>query len=59
MKPDWPEATVIVGNPPFLGGKLMRRNLGDDYVEALFARTKGGCPRGGLRQPTGTKRPER
>jgi hypothetical protein len=31
----WPEASVIVGNPPFLGDKLMRQELGDDYVEAL------------------------
>jgi type II restriction/modification system DNA methylase subunit YeeA len=33
---EWPEAKVIVGNPPFLGGKLMRANLGDEYVDALF-----------------------
>jgi type II restriction/modification system DNA methylase subunit YeeA len=31
----WPEADVIVGNPPFLGDKLMRRELGDEYVESL------------------------
>src|SRR3989304_3588359 len=36
-EPDWPEVDVIVGNPPFLGGKLLRRGLGDDYVERLFA----------------------
>jgi hypothetical protein len=33
---EWPEADVVVGNPPFLGGKLMRDNLGDAYVDALF-----------------------
>jgi type II restriction/modification system DNA methylase subunit YeeA len=33
---EWPECDVIVGNPPFLGGKLLRRELGDDYVPALF-----------------------
>jgi type II restriction/modification system DNA methylase subunit YeeA len=33
----WPEAEFIVGNPPFLGGKLMRRGLGDAYVSALFS----------------------
>ena len=33
---EWPEADFIVGNPPFLGGKLMRNELGDDYVETLF-----------------------
>jgi hypothetical protein len=31
----WPECDVIVSNPPFLGDKLMRRELGDDYVEEL------------------------
>ena len=33
---EWPEAEFIVGNPPFLGGKLLRRGLGDAYVETLF-----------------------
>ncbi len=33
---DWQDADFIVGNPPFLGGKLMRRGLGDEYVDALF-----------------------
>jgi hypothetical protein len=28
---------VVVGNPPFLGAKLLRANLGDEYVEQLFA----------------------
>jgi len=28
---------VIVGNPPFLGGKLLRTHLGDEYVDGLFA----------------------
>jgi hypothetical protein len=32
----WPKCDVIVGNPPFLGGKLLRRQLGDAYVNALF-----------------------
>jgi len=32
----WPEADVIVGNPPFLGGKLLRSYLGDEYVDRLF-----------------------
>ena len=34
---DWPEVDVVVGNPPFLGGKLLRESLGDSYVDALFA----------------------
>ncbi len=33
---DWPEAEFIIGNPPFLGGKLMRAGLGNQYVESLF-----------------------
>ena len=40
-EPSWPHADVIIGNPPFLGGKLMRTNLGSDYVDALFAVWKG------------------
>ncbi len=34
---DWPKCDVIVSNPPFLGGKLLRRELGDAYVSALFS----------------------
>ena len=36
MEPEWPAAEVIVGNPPFLGDKRMRGELGDKYVESLF-----------------------
>lgn len=32
---EWPKCDVIVGNPPFLGDKLMRGELGDGYVEEL------------------------
>ncbi len=45
VEPDWPEATAIVGNPPFLGGKMLRKNLGDDYVDALFRVYDGRVPR--------------
>jgi hypothetical protein len=31
----WPEADVVVGNPPFIGDKRMRRELGDEYAEKL------------------------
>jgi type II restriction/modification system DNA methylase subunit YeeA len=41
----WPEAEFIVGNPPFLGGKLLRGGLGDDYVETLFEVYDGRVPR--------------
>lgn len=32
----WPEADYIVGNPPFIGGKDMRAELGDGYAEAAW-----------------------
>jgi type II restriction/modification system DNA methylase subunit YeeA len=35
-EPDWPISDVIIGNPPFLGGKKLRTELGDRYVENLF-----------------------
>jgi SAM-dependent methyltransferase len=35
-KPVWPEAEFIVGNPPFIGGKDIRAELGDHYAEALW-----------------------
>ena len=34
-EPAWPEADVVIGNPPFLGGKLLRGVLGGAYVESL------------------------
>ncbi len=37
FEPQWPKADFIVGNPPFLGGKKLRRELGDQYVDDLFA----------------------
>jgi type II restriction/modification system DNA methylase subunit YeeA len=30
---EWPETEFIIGNPPFVGDKKMRRELGDKYVE--------------------------
>jgi type II restriction/modification system DNA methylase subunit YeeA len=41
---EWPEAEFIVGNPPFLGGKLMRWGLGDHDVERLFDVYRGRVP---------------
>lgn len=32
----WPEATFIVGNPPFIGAGRLRESLGDGYIEALW-----------------------
>lgn len=35
---DWVKADAIIGNPPFLGGKHMRLNLGDEYIDNVFKR---------------------
>lgn len=32
---EWPAADFIVGNPPFLGDKMMRGQLGDEYTDRL------------------------
>lgn len=45
-EPEWPKAEVIVGNPPFLGDKKMRAELGDEYVEALRKLYEGRVPGG-------------
>ncbi|AVO49646.1 class I SAM-dependent DNA methyltransferase [Melaminivora suipulveris] len=42
----WPRADVVVGNPPFLGDKKMRRELGDAYVDALRKTYAGRVPGG-------------
>ena len=41
---DWPPVDVIIGNPPFVGGKRMRENLGDAYVDRLFEVYRGRIP---------------
>ena len=40
----WPRADVVIGNPPFLGGKLLNAHLGEDYASRLFAAFKGRAP---------------
>jgi len=40
----WPDADAIIGNPPFLGGKLLRSNLGDTQVDRLFRAYDGRVP---------------
>ena len=42
----WPRADVIVGNPPFIGDKKMRGELGDEYVETLRGIFNGRVPGG-------------
>lgn len=44
VEPEWQEADVIVGNPPFLGTKKLRGELGDIYVDHLFAMYKDRIP---------------
>jgi len=44
VEPEWPEADVIVGNPPFLGAQKLRRELGDEYSETLFTLYEGRVP---------------
>lgn len=34
-EPEWPAADVIIGNPPFLGGKKMLGEFGEEYVMNL------------------------
>jgi type II restriction/modification system DNA methylase subunit YeeA len=41
---EWLPVNAIVGNPPFLGGKLMRDVLGDAYVDHLFEAYRGQVP---------------
>ena len=36
QEPEWPEAEFIIGNPPFLGGRLLLTHFGDAYVKALY-----------------------
>ena len=43
-EPEWPAAEFVIGNPPFLGGKLLRTNLGDKYVDNLFVMYEGRVP---------------
>jgi len=33
---EWPPAEFIVGNPPFLGTRRLRRGPGEEYTETLF-----------------------
>ena len=43
-EPEWPTADVVIGNPPFLGGKLLITHLGEDYVSRMFATYAGRVP---------------
>ena len=43
-EPEWPAANVVIGNPPFLGGKLLDAHLGEDYVSGIFRVYAGRVP---------------
>jgi type II restriction/modification system DNA methylase subunit YeeA len=45
-EPEWPAADVIIGNPPFLGDKLMIGVLGEGYVARLRRAFAGRVPGG-------------
>lgn len=42
----WPKTDAIIGNPPFLGDKMMRGDLGDAYVTTLRKCYEGRVPGG-------------
>ncbi|MGB8477668.1 MAG: DNA methyltransferase [Acidobacteriaceae bacterium] len=46
VEPEWPQADCIIGNPPFLGDKKMRSELGDAYVDDLRKLYEGRVPGG-------------
>jgi len=46
VEPEWPAAEVIIGNPPFLGDKKMRAELGSAYVDDLRRLYEGRVPGG-------------
>jgi type II restriction/modification system DNA methylase subunit YeeA len=46
VEPVWPDADVIVGNPPFLGGTKLLGDLGDEYTNHLRALYNGRVPAG-------------
>ena len=43
-KPDWPKTDAVIGNPPFLGDKVMRDGLGHEYTERLRHTYRGSVP---------------
>ncbi|MEZ5618200.1 MAG: hypothetical protein R3E40_07980 [Rhodocyclaceae bacterium] len=43
---EWPECDAIVGNPPFLGDKMMRGELGAEYTDSLRKCYEGRVPGG-------------
>ena len=56
QEPDWPEADVVIGNPPFLGGKLLLSNLGGDTYTAICAGLRRPLPAKPIWSATGSTR---
>jgi type II restriction/modification system DNA methylase subunit YeeA len=46
VEPEWQQAEFIISNPPFLGDKRMRGELGDAYVDELRKLYEGRVPGG-------------
>ncbi len=44
VEAEWPKVSVVIGNPPFLGGSKKRGELGDAYFEALKTVFKNRVP---------------
>jgi type II restriction/modification system DNA methylase subunit YeeA len=44
VEPEWPSADCIIGNPPFLGGKRLRTEMGNASVDELFRVYAGRVP---------------
>jgi hypothetical protein len=44
VEAEWPRVSVVIGNPPFLGGSKKRGELGDAYFEALKTVYKDSVP---------------
>ena len=40
-EPEWPATDVVIGNPPFLGDRVMRGGLGHEYTERLRRTYRG------------------
>ena len=46
VEASWPRADAVIGNPPFVGDKKMRAELGDEYTETLRKVYVGRVPGG-------------
>jgi hypothetical protein len=53
---EWPVCDAIVGNPPFLGDKVMRSQLGDDTPIRCASATKAAFRAAPISSPTGSRR---